>query len=81
MSWIQKDYSVQAFIAGEWKDVDKVAGNKEEVITHKFSPVVTDKIRLWITAANGPNSKIAEIEIYEKQSEKYSEKGGRKDAQ
>ena len=61
-----KDYSVQAFIAGEWKEVDKVSGNKDEVITHKFSPVVTDRIRLWITSANGPNSKIAEIEIYEK---------------
>jgi len=61
-----KDYSVQAFVAGEWKEVDKVTGNKDEMITHKFNPVVTDRIRLWITAANGPNSKIAEIEIYEK---------------
>ena len=61
-----KDYSVQAFVAREWKDVDKVTGNDKEMITHKFSPVVTDRIRLWITAANGPNSTIAEIEVYEK---------------
>ncbi|MDO9465134.1 MAG: sugar-binding protein [bacterium] len=61
-----KDYSVQAFAQGEWKEVDKVSEKNEEVITHTFKPVNTDRIRIWITATNGSNSKITEIEMYEK---------------
>lgn len=61
-----KDYSVQAFVSGEWKEVDKVSGKNDEMIIHTFPPVTTDRIRLWITATNGPNSKITETEVYEK---------------
>lgn len=59
-----KDYSVQAFVRGEWKDVDKVTGRKDDVIEHKFAVVNTSRIRLWITATNGKNSEVSEIEIY-----------------
>lgn len=61
-----KDYAVQAFVGGEWKDVDKVAGKNDDMITHTFEPVTTDRIRLWITAANGPHSWVTEVEVYEK---------------
>ncbi|MDO9464508.1 MAG: carbohydrate binding family 9 domain-containing protein [bacterium] len=61
-----KDYEIQAFVAGRWKIMDKVSGKNEEVIAHRFKQVNTDRIRVWITGTNGPNSKITEIEIYEK---------------
>jgi F5/8 type C domain-containing protein/cellulose/xylan binding protein with CBM9 domain len=59
-----KDYEVQAFVNGKWQTVDKVSSKKAKVITHKFSSIKTDRIRLWITGTNGPTAKITEIEIY-----------------
>ncbi|OGV47774.1 MAG: hypothetical protein A2017_07280 [Lentisphaerae bacterium GWF2_44_16] len=59
-----KDYSVQAFVDGAWKDIDKVKNKNDDAIENKFSAIKTDRIRLWITAANGKNSEICEIEIY-----------------
>ncbi|MCX5642817.1 MAG: discoidin domain-containing protein, partial [Candidatus Omnitrophica bacterium] len=61
-----KDYSVQAFVSGAWKEVAQASGKNEDMITHTFSPITTDRIRIWVTGTNGPNSKITEIEIYEK---------------
>lgn len=59
-----KDYSVQGFINGEWKDLDKVSGKKDDMVEHKFDTVKTDRIRLFVTAANGKNSEVSEMEIY-----------------
>lgn len=61
-----RDYSVQALVDDRWQDLDKVAGRKEDLIAHTFKSVKTDKIRIWVTAANGPHSRITEIEVYEK---------------
>ncbi|MBI4025261.1 MAG: discoidin domain-containing protein [Verrucomicrobia bacterium] len=61
-----KDYAVQVFVGNDWKDVDKATGKNDDVIFHVFEPVTTDRVRLWITAANGPNSWISEVEVYEK---------------
>ncbi len=61
-----KDYSIQAFVQKEWKEVDKVSEKNAEMIIHTFKQVNTDRIRIWITATNGSNSKITEIEMYEK---------------
>lgn len=61
-----KDYQVQAYISGDWKTVDTVANNSKDVITHKFEPVTTDRIRLWVTAKNVENAIVTEIEVYEK---------------
>jgi len=61
-----RDYTVQAFVGDQWKDVDKVTGRNDEVITHQFAPVTTDRIRLFITATNGENARVAEVEVYEK---------------
>lgn len=60
-----KDYQIQAFIAGKWETVARAGGKAVDKLTHTFAKVNTDKIRIWITATNGPNSRIAEVEIYE----------------
>ena len=61
-----KDYAIQAFVGDEWQDVDRASGKNEDVITHTFGPVTTNRIRLWITATNGPHAWISEVEVYEK---------------
>ena len=60
-----KDYSVQAHVGGQWKDMDQVTGQNRDRIEHKFSTVTTDRIRLFVTATNGPNARVTEMEIYE----------------
>lgn len=60
-----RDYAVQALIDGEWREVGQAAGQEAERIEHRFDAVTTDRIRLWVTATNGPNSKVTEVEIYE----------------
>lgn len=61
-----KDYAVQGRLNGEWKDLNRVAGKNDETITHAFPPIKTDRIRIFVTAANGPNAMVTEVEIYEK---------------
>jgi len=59
-----RDYTVQAFVDGEWKDIAGVVGKNEDKLTHVFNPVITDRIRLWITGTNGPYACVSEVEIY-----------------
>lgn len=59
-----KNYAVQAFIGDKWVDLDKVSDISKEMIEHKFSPVDSDRIRIFITAVNGKCSEIKEVEIY-----------------
>jgi len=61
-----RDYAVQVFVDGKWQDVDRVTGKNDDVITHQFTPVTSDRIRLWVTATNTPLSQVNEIEVYEK---------------
>jgi hypothetical protein len=61
-----KDYETQVWRDGKWETVSKVSGQSSDHITHTFPHVKTDRVRLWITAANGPDVKISEIEAYEK---------------
>jgi hypothetical protein len=61
-----KDYAVQVYVNGDWRDADKVTGQNADEITHKFAPVTTDRVRLFVTAANGPNSRVTEVEVYGK---------------
>ena len=61
-----RDYSVQAFVAGDWQTVGSVQGQEIESITHEFEPVVTDRVRILVTAANGKNSMVTEVEVYER---------------
>ena len=59
-----RDYVVQAFVDGDWKNVAQAAGREEDHLTHTFKPVETDRIRLWITATNTPCAMVNEIEVY-----------------
>ena len=59
-----KDYAVQLFVDGGWRDVAKVSGQSADEITHRFDPVSTDRIRLWVTATNTPLSQVNEVEVY-----------------
>jgi len=68
-----RDYEIQYWDGKDWSSLVKVTGNTDKVITHKFSLLTTDKIRLWIIDAEGESlsaggrySKIYEIEVYEK---------------
>lgn len=59
-----RDYSVQAFVGGEWREVAAVEGQQADRIEHTFAPIATDRIRLWVTAANGKTSMLTEVEVY-----------------
>ena len=61
-----RDYEIQVWQDGNWKTVGSVknASGKSQTVT--FPPVTTNRIRLYITANNGPDSALYELEIYEK---------------
>ena len=59
-----RDYAVQAFVDGAWKEMARVSGQSTDEITHRFEPVTTDRVRLWITATNTPLSQVNEVEVY-----------------
>ena len=61
-----RDYEIQVWKDGNWKTVGSVknASGKSQTVT--FPQVSTDRIRLYITANNGPDSALYELEIYEK---------------
>ncbi len=61
-----RDYSVEAFVDGEWREVAAIGGQQTDRIEHEFEPVTTERIRLVVTAANGPNSMVTEVEVYER---------------
>lgn len=47
-------YQVQVPEAEGWRTVATVAGNTEQVVTSRFDPVKTEKLRLHITGVNTP---------------------------
>jgi hypothetical protein len=61
-----KDYTVQVFVGGQWQDVATATGQKADEATHSFPPVTTDRVRLLVTATNGPVAKVTEVEVYAK---------------
>lgn len=61
-----KDYAVQAHVDGGWSEVAAVSGQSAERIEHRFETVETDRIRLFVTAANGGHSMVTEVEAYER---------------
>ncbi len=48
------DYEVQVPDGEGWRTVATVTGNTEQVVTSRFDPVKTEKLRLHITAVNTP---------------------------
>ncbi|MFH2068917.1 MAG: discoidin domain-containing protein [Candidatus Omnitrophota bacterium] len=59
-----RDYEVQYWNGNGWAVLRSVKGNDKNLAVHQFTPVLTDQIRVWITAANDSNSVISEIECY-----------------
>ena len=49
-----RDYQVQVPDGEAWRTVATVAGNTEQVVTSRFDPVKTEKLRLHVTAVNTP---------------------------
>lgn len=61
-----KDYRVQVFANGEWQDVATATDQKGDEATHRFAPVTSERVRLLVTATNGPAAKVTEVEVYAK---------------
>ena len=59
-----RDCQIQAFVNEKWLPVAEITGKQEDVIETVFEPIKTDRIRIFVTATNGPTAKITEIELY-----------------
>lgn len=60
-----KDFTVQVWGDGKWREVGKVTGNKKGHIQVTFDAVQTNKVRIVTTASNdGQYSRIIELEVY-----------------
>ena len=61
-----KDFEIQAWLNGAWKTVASQKNGNADSFELKFTPVESEKFRLFVTATNGPDAKVDEIELYEK---------------
>lgn len=62
-----KDYRIQAWIDGEWKDVVHVVDNYQRHVRHTLlETIVAEKLRVLIEATNGdPSAAVYEVRCYE----------------
>jgi hypothetical protein len=61
---IAKDYEVQIHDGTNWVSVGKLTGNGNAINTFDFSPVYTQRVRLWITGLNTEAAKVVEFEAW-----------------
>ena len=61
-----KDYEIQVKKDGAFVTVAAVKDAKGKCQTVSFEPVKTDCVRLLVTANNGPDTWLYEMEVYEK---------------
>jgi hypothetical protein len=61
-----RDFDVQVWKNGKFVTVGKVRNSNEHWHESKFSAVTSDRVRIYVTATNGPTAKIDEIEVYAK---------------
>ena len=61
-----KDYEVQVEVDGKYVTVSKVTDAKGLAQEHKFAPVTTKKVRVFVTGNRGKYTRIYEVEVYEK---------------
>ena len=61
-----KDYEVQVEVDGKYVTVSKVTDAKGLAQEHKFAPVTTNKVRIFVNATRGAYTRIYEVEVYEK---------------
>jgi prepilin-type N-terminal cleavage/methylation domain-containing protein/prepilin-type processing-associated H-X9-DG protein len=58
------DYKIQYQLNGNWVDALVVTGNTNKVARHKFAPVRTTQLRLYITAANDSYARVTEVAVF-----------------
>ena len=61
-----RDFEVQVWKDGKFVTVATVANSRAKWHECKFPQVSSDRVRIFVTAANGPTCKIDEIEVYAK---------------
>ena len=61
-----KDYQIQVEKDGKYVTVAEVKNAKGLAQEVKFAPVVSKKVRLYVTANNGAYTQLYEIEVYNK---------------
>ena len=59
-----RDYEVQVSRNGRYRTVGSAADAQGHFQEFRFAPTGTDKVRVYVTATNGPHTKIHEIEVY-----------------
>jgi len=61
-----RDYTVMAWLDGDWRPVVRVTDNYQRHRKHKLEqPVTTDKLRIVVHATNGdPSAAIYEVRCY-----------------
>jgi len=59
-----RDYEVQAWTDGQWKQVSAVKGNRLFRVEHRFAPTTTVKIRIAGAKTRKSAPEIAEVEVY-----------------
>ncbi|MBQ9369246.1 MAG: hypothetical protein IJT83_15795 [Victivallales bacterium] len=61
------DYEVQISVDGdEWKTIQRIENAQGEFQTIQFPPQTLKGVRVFVTKTNGPDTRISEIEVYEK---------------
>jgi hypothetical protein len=61
-----RDWQLQVRNGDKWKTVFTETGNYQRRRTATFEPVVTDSLRLLITATNGdPSARVFEVRVYQ----------------
>jgi hypothetical protein len=60
------DFAIQSHDGSDWKDVPdtRVKGNESADWNARFTPVTSERIRLWVTASPGDLIRIWEFEVY-----------------
>ena len=59
-----RDFEVQIFQGGKFVTVASVKGSDKHWNECSFPAVKSDRVRIFVTATNGPTCKIDEIEVY-----------------
>lgn len=61
-----RDYDLEAFAAGAWRELAAVRGNYQRKRRHDFAPVEgVERLRLTVRAANGsPEARVFEVRAY-----------------
>src|SRR5690606_33863293 len=64
--WGIRDFKVQYWDGSSWTDVADVTWNNKVWRQFTFSPVTTEKIRVYVTGVPGPqtNARIVELEAW-----------------